>query len=66
MADPLPAVLTRREVAAMFRCDQATVARWVKKGLLPSFTTPGGNHRFHRADVERLIRDSATGTDTDP
>ena len=40
----------------MFRVDPKTVSRWVSQGRLKSFYTPGGHHRFRRADVEKLIR----------
>lgn len=40
--------ITTREVAEIARVDTSTVRRWVESGDLPSFTTPGGHHRFSR------------------
>ena len=49
--------LTPGEVAALFRVDAKTVARWAKSGKLASFRTLGGHRRYTltgiRAAVER-------------
>lgn len=45
-------VLTTPEVAAIFKVSTRTVTQWANTGKLASFRTPGGNHRFRRADVE--------------
>lgn len=50
--DPL---LTSAEVAALFRVDKKTVARWAKAGRLPSMKTPGGHVRFRRSAIEPLL-----------
>jgi excisionase family DNA binding protein len=49
--DPDGPPLTSSEVAVLFRADPKTVVRWAAAGDLPSFRTPGGHHRFHRADI---------------
>ncbi len=50
-----PAYITTREVADRFRVNPSTVRRWVEHDLLtPSFTTPGGHHRFTESDLESL------------
>lgn len=46
-----PEILTCGEVAALFRVDTKTVARWAARGLLPSFKTPGGHRRFRADDI---------------
>ncbi len=51
-------VMTPGEVAEKFRVDPKTVSRWAKAGKLTCFRTVGGHRRFHRAEVERLIRES--------
>jgi len=55
-------LLTPGEVAALFRVDPKTVARWAAKGpdgeppLLTSVRTPGGHHRYRRRDLEEYFR----------
>lgn len=56
-----PDALTPREVATIFRVDSKTVTRWADKGKLPCFRTPAGHRRFHRADVEALLRGEKPG-----
>ncbi|WP_344947249.1 helix-turn-helix domain-containing protein [Actinomadura miaoliensis] len=54
--DDLPDLLTTAEVATMFRVARSTVSGWAARGLLPSARTPSGRLRFHRADVEVVLR----------
>ena len=47
------------EVAALFRVDSKTVARWCKTGRIPTdaqMRTLGGHRRFKRAAIEELAR----------
>jgi len=47
---------TPAEVAALFRVDRATVARWAKTGKLASIqAVPGGHHRYRDSDVRALL-----------
>jgi excisionase family DNA binding protein len=48
-------LLTPGEVAALFRVDPKTVARWATSGRLDSIRTPGGHRRFRDSDVRRFI-----------
>lgn len=48
--------LTSTDVAAMFHVTTETVITWADTGKLPHFRTPGGHYRFHRVDVEKLVR----------
>jgi excisionase family DNA binding protein len=50
--DPL---LTTGEVAALFRVDPKTVARWVLAGRLSAIKTPGGKLRFRSSEIEPLL-----------
>lgn len=52
-------ILTRAQVAAIFQVHVGTVSRWADEHLLPFFTTPGGQRRFYRADVEAFMERSA-------
>jgi excisionase family DNA binding protein len=48
-------LLTPAEVAAMFRVDPKTVARWAKAGKLSSVRTLGGHRRYREAEVRNLL-----------
>lgn len=43
------------EVAELFNVSPAAVRDWEARGHLDSFRTPGGQRRFLRAQVEKLI-----------
>ncbi len=47
--------LTRGEVAAIFEVSPHTVTRRGREGKLPSVLTPGGQRRYPRRAVERLV-----------
>ena len=47
--------LSPAEVADIFGVSVATVRAWSDDGLLPSFRTPGGQRRFHQADVDAYL-----------
>ena len=48
-------LLTRDEVAALFRVHPRTVLEWVRRGRLVSTRTPGGRHRYKESDVRALL-----------
>jgi excisionase family DNA binding protein len=47
--------LTSGQVADIFGVSPETVAGWANEGKLAHFRTPGGQRRFHRADVDRFL-----------
>lgn len=49
-------LMTPAEVAALFRVDPKTVARWADSGKLPSIRTLGGHRRFPRKEVLEKIQ----------
>lgn len=49
-------LLTRAEVATMFRVAPHTVTRWARSGKLPYLLTLGSHRRYRREDVERLLQ----------
>jgi excisionase family DNA binding protein len=51
-----PSLLTPAEVARLFAVDPKTVTRWASSGRIQSVLTPGGHRRFHREEIERLLR----------
>jgi excisionase family DNA binding protein len=48
-------LLTPAEVAAAFRVDPKTVARWAKAGKLTAIRTLGGHRRFPENEVLALL-----------
>jgi predicted site-specific integrase-resolvase len=54
-------LMTRRQVAAVFRVTSAAVATWARRGRLPEVRDEVGRPRYRRADVEALLR-GGTGT----
>ena len=53
MSAPL---MTPAQVAALFKVDVRTVARWGKAGRLLEARTPGGHRRLFPAEVGALLR----------
>ena len=49
-------LMTRRQVASLFRVTSAAVATWARRGRLPEVRNEAGRPRYRRADVEALFR----------
>jgi DNA-binding transcriptional MerR regulator len=49
-------LMTRGQVALMFRVTSAAVASWARRGRLPELRNEDGRPRYRRADVEALSR----------
>jgi hypothetical protein len=49
-------LMTRSQVATMFRVTSAAVASWARRGRLPEVRNEAGRPRYRRADVEALFR----------
>lgn len=59
------ALLTPAEVAALFRVDTKTVARWADAGKISQVKTLGGHRRFRVAEIRAVRRagiQEATGS----
>ncbi|WTY93102.1 helix-turn-helix domain-containing protein [Sphaerisporangium sp. NBC_01403] len=55
-------LLTRLEVAAVFKVAPRTVTSWARGGRLRSTRTPGGQYRFRESDVkEQLAAENQSG-----
>ncbi len=54
-------LMTRRQVAVLFRVTSAAVATWARRGRLPEVRNEAGRPRYRRADVEALFRSSFGG-----
>lgn len=63
----LPVLLTTAEVADIFRVDAGTVTQWVREGRIAALKSPGGGaYRFHRSEVEKLLKASSASPDLVP
>jgi predicted site-specific integrase-resolvase len=49
-------LMTRRQVASLFRVTSAAVAAWARRGRLPEVRNEAGRPRYRRADVEELFQ----------
>ena len=49
-------LLSRAEVAEMFRVSPSTVTRWSDAGMLPTVKTLGGHRRYDAAAVAELVQ----------
>ena len=49
-------LMTRRQVAYLFRVTSSAVAMWARRGRLPEVRDEAGRPRYRRSDVEVLIR----------
>lgn len=47
---------TTHEVSKFCNVYPTTVINWVKEGLLPAYTTPGGHRRIKREDILSLMK----------
>ncbi len=57
IAEPL---LTSKELAAVFRVDPKTVARWAREGRIAGIRTPGGRLiRYRESEVRAALEVSA-------
>jgi predicted site-specific integrase-resolvase len=48
-------LMTRRQVAYLFRVTSAAVASWARRGQLPEIRNQAGRPRYRRADVQALL-----------
>ena len=49
-------LMTRGQVASLFRVTSAVVATWARRGRLPEVRNEAGRPRYRRADVEALFQ----------
>jgi MerR-like DNA binding protein len=49
-------LMTRRQVAMLFRVTSAVVATWARRGRLPEVRNSDDRPRYRRRDVEQLFR----------
>jgi hypothetical protein len=49
-------LMTRRQVASLFRVTSSAVATWTRRERLAEIRDEAGRPRYRRADVEALLR----------
>ena len=54
-------LMTRREVAFLFRVTSQAVAAWARRGRLTEVRNSEGKPRYRRAEVEELFRSVSSG-----
>ena len=54
-------LMTRRQVAFLFRVTSQAVAAWARRGRLTEVRNAEGKPRYRRAEVEELFRSVFTG-----
>jgi hypothetical protein len=57
-------LMTRRQVAFLFRVTSQAVAAWTRRGRLSEVRTAEGKPRYRRAEVEELFRSVFTGRES--
>lgn len=51
--------MTSGEVARALNMTDAAIRRWAREGLVESIKTPGGQYRFRRDALSRLLQNGA-------
>ena len=54
MSNPDDRIITSSEAARLLRISVSTAQLWIKRGILPSWRTPGGHRRLYMRDVLEL------------
>lgn len=61
--DEIVDLLTVHQVAAILRCDDTTVRRWIKHGTLPAVSLPHVGkrqaYRVKQSELDRILHTSA-------
>lgn len=56
-------LLMTGRVARYCEVSRASVLRWIKSGLLPAYTTPGGHYRTAREYLRRFLEEYGTSVE---
>ena len=49
--------LTTHDISRLLRVDPTTVSKWIDRGMLAAFKTPGGHRRVEPKDFHRFLQD---------
>ena len=58
--------MTSGEVARALSMTDAAIRRWAREGLVESIKTPGGQYRFRREALARLLQIKPNGSWSNP
>lgn len=61
-SDPIPELLTLKEVGVLFRVHAKTVTRWIDDGHLPAVVLPSGRRRVRRDTVDKVLVERGLNT----
>ena len=61
--DPLPQLVTRKEVARLFKVSLVSIDKWRKYGLLPKSIKQSGKTYFLRNEILSFLKKKSTSTD---
>lgn len=59
----VPKLWTATEVAKYCGVTSVTVSRWIRKGKLKAYTTPGGHYRIRERDFREFLEASGLPID---
>lgn len=59
-------LMTPKEVADLFKVSRRTVNKWAREGRIIGIQTPGGQYRFWRSEVARLLAGGSSGSTREP
>src|ERR1700716_1347801 len=48
-------LLTTHDISQLVQVDPSTVSKWIDKGILMAFRTPGGHRRVRSADLRNFL-----------
>lgn len=48
-------LFTTHEAAGFIQCDPSTVSKWIDRGLLLAYRTPGGHRRIRKSDLRAFM-----------
>jgi len=51
----MESALTTGDVARYCHVTPATISRWIRRGYLPAYTTPGGHHRILASEFRGFL-----------
>ena len=46
---------TTHDISRLLQVDPSTVSKWIDRGILMAFRTPGGHRRVRSADICRVM-----------
>lgn len=54
--EPAQQLFSTHDIAGMIQVDASTVSKWIDKGILLAFRTPGGHRRVRGSDLVAFLQ----------